>query len=123
MAASFKRRLVRRISESNMSFTIKNGWSNSMWKKAVRNGGALVCGVVISNITDPTVPIYSKAWFFHVMLSSVTTFIVTELTYYRNWLAQSADETPKPPMNPPAMIFLGILIGTAINLAGKFFLQ
>lgn len=57
-----------------------------MWKKALRNGGALVCGIVMSNITDATVPLYSKDWFRHVFISSVTVFIITELTYMKNWL-------------------------------------
>lgn len=56
-----------------------------MWKKALKNGASVVAGVLIASITDPTAPLYSVPWFKHALISSVTVFLVTELTYIKNW--------------------------------------
>lgn len=66
-----------------------------MWVKALKNGASVVAGVLIANITDPTVPIYSASWIKHAMLSCLTVFLVTELTYIKNWWSNGNGGTPQ----------------------------
>lgn len=64
---------------------IVNGWSDGVWKKALKNGASVVAGVLIANITDPTMQLYSLPWFKHAFVGSVSVFLVTELSYIKNW--------------------------------------
>lgn len=80
-----------------MVFCLKNGWGRGLWRKAVRQGMALVCGAIISNVMDPTMPLYSLSWFKHVLIASVTTFIICELTYAKNWLSNGDKNGGTPP--------------------------
>lgn len=73
---------------------MSNGWGNGMWKKAVKNGAAVTAGVLLSNISDPTLPLYSLPWFKHVAFACLTVFLVTELAYIKNWLGEGNGETP-----------------------------
>lgn len=70
-----------------------NGWANGMWKKALKNGAGIAAGVLISNITDPTLPLYSIVWFKHAGFACLTVFLVTELTYIKNWWGNGETKT------------------------------
>lgn len=68
------------------SIILSNGWASGFWKKALKNGLGIAAGVALANFADsPGLVIYSGPWFRHMMLTSLTAFIVTELTYVRNW--------------------------------------
>lgn len=65
-------------------------WQGS-WKSAV----SVVSGAVITNVTDPRDPIYSKSWFLHLGIACLTTLLFVEGRYFNQW-ANSGHAQPLP---------------------------
>lgn len=72
---------------------IKNGWSNGMWKPALKTAVSAVSGVIIANLVDQVAgqAIISWSWWKHVLIASGTLVILNEARFWRNW-ADSKDD-------------------------------
>lgn len=48
-------------------------------------------GVLISNIADPVIPLYTHQWFKHVGIVTVTTVLLLEARYWNKWARNGKD--------------------------------
>jgi len=64
-----------------------NIFGSGVWRKALTKGVYVICGVILINVTDPTLPLYTAAWFLHVWKGCLTLILFTEASYWRDWAA------------------------------------
>lgn len=62
-----------------------NPLANGIWKQAGKLFISSVCGVLLTNLVDPQVAIFSRGWFLHVVLGSSILALTNEARYFKAW--------------------------------------
>lgn len=85
--------------------TVTNGWGNGVWKKALKQGISMSCGVVIAYGPELVSWSLTAAQFRHMVLSILGAFLFSEAMYWKNWCDNGNGTTNKGTgngTNPPA---------------------
>lgn len=56
-----------------------------LWKKALATAVSACTSVLIINIADPAHQVFSKAWFYHILVAMAISTVVFEAKYWKEW--------------------------------------